>query len=231
MDTKNLLLEKLKESDLIDENSLSARNEFFISTQDWKISEETAFFAQLVDLFAADPALPIDQLRTFPSTVILDYLVKTHRYYLNKRLPEIEQQLTQLSSSPGELSETLASVFSWLQKNMEKHFRIEEKSLFPYIEALEKVKNNENRLIDLKETYKDFTVQRFIETHHDEVENKISEIKKYIVRSLSTMEELFPYRILLLKLDQLEKDLRLHAQVEDDVLVPMALEWEKELNK
>ena len=112
---------------------------------------------------------------------------------------------------------------------MEKHFRIEEKSLFPYIETLEKVRNKELSSAELRVAFKDFSIQRFMESHHDEVENKLSEIKKYIVRSLSTMEQLFPYRVLLLRLDELEKDLRLHAQVEDDVLVPMALAWEKEL--
>lgn len=225
---KNTLIEKLKEAEFFNNHESNRWENAFNNPSDWKLSEETAFFAQLVSLFAADPELPISQLKTFPSTVIIDYLTKSHVIYLNKRLPEIEQHLTQLSSLPGELSETLASVFSWLQKNMEKHFRIEEQSLFPYIEDLYKVKNNQLSVDELKTKYKDFSVNRFIETHHDEVENKLSEIKKYIVRSLSTMEQLFPYRVLLQKLDDLEKDLRLHAQVEDEILVPMALEWEKQ---
>src|SRR4029079_6181204 len=105
-----------------------------------------------------DPELPIEQLKTFPNAVILDYLIKTHRYYLNKKLPEIEQQLSQLATLPGDLPETLASVFSWLQKNMEKHFRIEEQSLFPYIEDLEKVRNKEMGLSDLRNKYREFSI-------------------------------------------------------------------------
>ncbi len=226
---KNNLVERFNENDLILGNNLDQWQEYCTNPADWKASEEATFFAQLVNLFAEDPLLPIDQLKTFPSSVILSYLTKMHRYYLNKRLPEIEQQLVQLSSTPGELPETLASVFSWLQKNMEKHFRIEEQSLFPYIKELEKVRNGKENFSSLRMKYKDFSVQRFIESHHDEVENKLSEIKKYIVRSLSSMDQLFPYRILLLRLDELEKNLRLHAQIEDEVLVPMALIWEKEL--
>lgn len=229
MVNKSLLIDKLKESDPQLSSTIERWNETYGLQGDWKISEETAFFAQILDMFSDDPELPVEQLRSFPCHVIVDYLTKTHRYYLNKRLPEIEQQLTQLSTLPGELSTTLASVLSWLQKNMEKHFRVEEQSLFPYIETLEKAKNKEISMEKIKATFKDFTVQRFIETHHDEVENKLAEIKKYIVRCLSTMDELFPYKVLLLKLDALEKDLRLHARVEDEVLVPMALDWEKEI--
>jgi regulator of cell morphogenesis and NO signaling len=226
MINKRLLIEKLLEEEPILNHTM---NRWYQSndTED-TIRKETIFFAQILDLFYTDPELPVEQLSSFPASVILDYLIRTHRYYLSKLLPEIEQQLTQLSSLPGEQPLVLASVFSWLQKNMEKHFRIEEQSLFPYITDLEKVHCNEMIPEVFYATYRDFSVQRFIETHDDDVENKLEEIKKYIVRSLSTMEELFPYRILLLRLDELEKDLRLHARIEDEVLVPMALRWEKE---
>jgi len=209
--------EKLKEAELFNQFTSDKNN----------TDEKTALFAQIILLFAEEKELPTEQLKTFPAAAIIDYLKKSHVTYLNKKLPEIELQLIQLSNLPGELTETLASVFSWLQKNMEKHFRVEEKSLFPYIEDLEKTKTSLLTTEDLKAKYKDFSIQYFIDSHHDDVENKLEEIKKYIVHSLKSMEELFPYRILLQKLDDLEKDLRLHAKVEDEILVPLALEWEK----
>jgi regulator of cell morphogenesis and NO signaling len=228
MMNRKILIEKLKDSNPFSSNTIDR----WLKHEESKgeISDETIFFAHALDLFCTDPELPIGQLKSFPSSVILDYLTRTHNYYLNKRLPEVEQILMQLSSTPSEVFTTLTSVFGWMQKNMEKHFRIEERSLFPYIVAMGEVRNNERTREELIVEFKDFTVQGFIENHEDDVENKISEIKRYIIGSTNhCVEKLFPYRVLLLKLEQLEQDLRVHARIEDEVLVPLALKWEKEI--
>jgi regulator of cell morphogenesis and NO signaling len=231
MTHQKYLIERLKEASMLS----SCMPEYAEESRQLELGAplyaETHFFAQILSLFSNESEWPVEQLRTFPAPVMVDYLTSTHRSYLNKRLPEIEQLLEQLAAEPGELSATLAGVFSWLRKNMEKHFRIEEQSLFPYVELLDKIRKGSEEVQELQKAFRDFSVQRFIENHQDEVENKLSEIKKYIVCSLSDMEALLPYRILLLKLDLLEKDLRIHARVEDEVLVPLALSWEKTLGR
>lgn len=189
--------------------------------------EELSFFSEIIKLFSAEQDLPLEQLKSFPAKVILTYLTNSHRYYLSKRLPEIEQTLEQLIAQNLPVPDYLNSVFAWVRQNMEKHFRVEEQSLFPYIELLEKIQLNTIDPQRLKELYKNFSIERFIASHDDEIENQLSEVKKQIVRSFSSVEALFPYRVLIHKLDLLEKDLRLHARVEDEVLVPKALEWEK----
>jgi len=191
--------------------------------------EEIAFFSELLRIFSAEQDLPLEQLKSFPAKVILTYLTNSHRYYLNKRLPEIEQTLEQLTVQDLPVPEYLNAVFAWVRQNMEKHFRIEEQSLFPYIEVLEKIQLNQVSPESIHIHFKDFSIERFIASHDDEIENQLSEVKKQIVRSFSSVEELFPYRVLIHKLDVLEKDLRLHARVEDEVLIPKALEWEKNL--
>ncbi len=189
--------------------------------------EELSFFSEIVRIFSTEQDLPLEQLKSFPAKVILTYLTNSHRYYLSKRLPEIEQTLEQLTAQNIHIPNYLNGFFAWVRQNMEKHFRIEEQSLFPYIELLEKIQLHTIEPHYLKELYKGFSVERFIASHDDEIENQLSEVKKQIVRSFGSVEELFPYRVLIHKLDLLEKDLRLHARVEDEVLVPKALEWEK----
>lgn len=189
-------------------------------------SEELAFFSEVVTIFSREAELPIEQLSAFPATVILRYLTNSHRYYLGKRVPEIEQLLSQLSAQNLNVPAHLVSFFSWMRQNMEKHFRIEEQSLFPYIEAFERLSKGENAA-DIRSKFKEFSIQRFTDTHSDEIEDQLSEVKKQIIRSFVSLEALFPYRVLIQKLDLFEKDLRLHARVEDEVLVPKALEWEK----
>jgi regulator of cell morphogenesis and NO signaling len=88
--------------------------------------------------------------------------------------------------------------------------------LFPYIKAL-------YHRLDIRS---DFSIKHFIEHHSDTVELQISEVKKHIVRAQQSAYEIFPFRVLLKQLDEFEKDLRIHAKIEDEVLIPKALELE-----
>jgi iron-sulfur cluster repair protein YtfE (RIC family) len=51
-------------------------------------------------------------------------------------------------------------------------------------------------------------------------------LKKHIVRAQQSAYEIFPFKVLLKQLDEFEKDLRIHAKIEDEVLIPKALELE-----
>jgi regulator of cell morphogenesis and NO signaling len=191
--------------------------------------EELAFFQELVTIFSSDKELPIEQLKSFSIKTILQYLRVTHNYYLNKQLPELELAIDQLSHQEVEVPEYLVKFMAWVRSNMEKHFRIEEQSLFPYVEMLEDVVNAQGDIKAFKTKFKDFTVERFEATHDDTLENQLDEVKKQIVKSFASFEKILPYRILIQKMDALEKDLRLHARIEDEVLVPKAQDWEKQL--
>jgi len=213
-----LVDENLQVSDLINRIKMGGYKE-----------EELSFFTELLSVFDREEELPVEQLKAFSASVILAYLENSHRYYMGKKMPEIELTLAQLSNNSTQVPEYLLHFFVWMRQNMEKHFRIEEKSLFPYIELLEKVSTQKEDKSVLKNRFKEFNIQRFVDSHSDEVENQLSEVKKQIIRSCSSVEELLPYRILIHKLDLFEKDLRFHARIEDEILVPKAIEWEKQL--
>lgn len=179
---------------------------------------DTDFFLQLIGIFQSSDNLPFLQLKSFPIPVILDYLEKTHRYYLNTKLLEIEQSIQNLYSRIPENEQLpyLAAFFDWVQKNLTFHIQMEEQQLFPYIKSLLQTKKRKG----------DFGIRSFMDHHSDMVELQISEVKKHIVRAQQTATELFPFRILLQQLDDFEKDLRIHAQIEEEVLIPLALELE-----
>jgi regulator of cell morphogenesis and NO signaling len=183
-----------------------------------KAGVDCDFFIQVINLFGSESELPIEQLKSFPIPVILDYLEKTHRYYLNKKLLEIEQSITnlQLQSPENQLLPFLHSFYNWVKDNLIFHIKMEEEQLFPYIKAL-------YHRLDIRS---DFSIKHFIEHHSDTVELQISEVKKHIVRAQQSAYEIFPFRVLLKQLDEFEKDLRIHAKIEDEVLIPKALELE-----
>lgn len=176
------------------------------------------FFLQLITIFQSEHELPIEQLKSFPIPIILDYLEKTHRYYLGVKLPEIEQSIQNLHARipENEVLPYLVSFFDWVQKNLAFHIQMEEQQLFPYIKLL----------LQEGEASSDFSILSFMDHHSDTVELQISEVKKHIVRAQQTATEIFPFRVLLKQLDNFEKDLRIHARIEEEVLLPLALALE-----
>jgi regulator of cell morphogenesis and NO signaling len=176
------------------------------------------FFDRLVTVFASEEELPIDQLKRFPIPVILAYLEKTHAAYLTIKLMEMEQSILNLHERIPEnaLLPFLVSFFAWVQENLLFHIKMEEEQLFPYIRSLSAgIPENTS-----------FSIQSFLEHHTDTIELQLKEVKKHIVRAQLLTTELFPFRLLLAQLDEFERDLRKHARIEDEVLVPLALELE-----
>jgi len=180
---------------------------------------EPEFFIQLISLFQSETDLPIEQLKSFPIAVILDYLEKTHRYYFGVKLLEIEQSILNLHwrIPENELLPYLVSFFDWVRNNLVFHIQMEEEQLFPYIKEL----------CSGLAPSSNFGILSFIENHKDTIELQISEVKKHIVRAQQSVTEIFPFCLLLKQLDEFEKDLRIHARIEDEVLIPLAVELEQ----
>lgn len=180
------------------------------------------FFLELVNMFAGSDYFPTEQLSTFPVPLIIDYLKKTHIYYLQTRLPEMEQMIDHLDKNfPGSISQLLRGFFSRFQREMYGHILKEESELFPYLLQLDKG--------EVKTKGK--AIENHLSSHDHEVEDELLEMKKKIVEEHKDAEQLLPFRLLLNQMDLFENDLRVHAKVEDDILVPLGLKMEIELEE
>ena len=75
-----------------------------------------------------------------------------------------------------------------------------------------------------------YNIGMFTRRHDHEVEGKLAELKNIILRYYSTS---VPYRMydVLVDLYNCEDDLKQHAQVEDNILVPLISELESRLRK
>lgn len=187
------------------------------------------FFIEILNIFNNTNYFPKLQLGSFPIPIIIDYLKKTHKYYLNKRLLEIEQSIT-LSYSNEAVREFLQKFFLQMKIDLVEHIRHEEGTLFPYINNLYKSFSKGEKL-NLNDKFKDFSIASFEASHSDDVENNILEVKKFIIQSSPSVVDLSPYRVLLNQLDSFENELRIHALVEDEILIPKAKVLEQEILK
>lgn len=180
------------------------------------------FLLALLEVFEDHRLFHPENFDRFQLAVIIDYLQKTHAYYLAKKLPEIEQSiylLMEAYESGHPLLKLLKKFYHEYESHLRRHIEMEERELLPHILLLEKSEATNNSHI----------VQHFIEQHHD-TEKDLGEIRKTILHYSPPLHNQTLYRILLSQIEILEKDLAIHALMEDAVLLPRALKMEKRIN-
>lgn len=165
-----------------------------------------------------------EQLSQLPLKVILHYLKKTHQSFLSKYLPEMEQNFVHLLNHHDQadrLPILLCSLFMSYKQQLTAHIEMEENKLFPYIQTL----------IDAQEkevSYKllgQYSVSQFIEDHTD-VESQFARVRQLIVDHSPKQNRPFPYCLFLTQLKEFEMNLRRHAWLEDEVLIPKVMQME-----
>lgn len=190
------------------------------------------FFLEIVNTFHDPSYFPLRHLRSFAPGMLIDYLQKTHLYYLRIKLPEIAQYIRQLTSNtdvdPNHVL-LLQDFFKSYESELTAHINREEQRVYPYIRTLEKALQTGAVKADCAAS-EAYTIHHY-EEEHDDVESKLFDLKNIIIKYLPSPVESRLFNIILHELFELEKDLNNHAHIEDLILVPMVEKMEKELIK
>lgn len=197
-----------------------------------RINIDQQFIYALLQLFENEKSFCEKDFRKFTLEVIIDYIKKTHTFYLTKKLAEIDQSIQILLkdySYNHPLLHILNNFFSQYKTDLTEHINEEERQLLPYIKFLLKCNKEEMDVAEYFILTKNYCLHTFIETHHD-TEESLSKVKEAIILYRPPTTNQTPYRILLSQLESLEKDLSVHALIEDHVLIPRAIQLERELN-
>lgn len=185
------------------------------------------FLLTLLDVFEDQSSFNAKAFNRFSLHVIVDYLRKTHTYYLSKKLLEIEQSIHLLVTAYPRAHPMLLllnTFYSDYKSHLINHIEMEERELLPYIIKLEQgAKTNEKLLAPPT-----LTVEQFIHHHHD-TEKDLEGVRIAILNYSPPEGNQTLYRILLSQLQVFEKDMAIHALIEDEVLLPRALALEKQL--
>jgi regulator of cell morphogenesis and NO signaling len=201
------------------------------STRPPSPGEQTEFVGALLRVFE-EKVFNARDFDAFPVDLVTDYIQRTHIYYLEKKLPEIEQSILLLSGhydSHHPILSALRNFFLCYVKDLSEHIQAEETLLLPYINALQEAGRNTpgfSRFLILREKY---SVDRFLNDHHD-TEDELKDIRQTIRLYEPPMTNESLYRILLTQLQVFEQDLCVHAQIEEEVLIPKAKKMEQDLN-
>lgn len=180
------------------------------------------FFLTILNAFHDPQYFPKKHLQSFPASMLVDYLRKAHHYYLNDKIPEIESLINQMTENEQMNKETyllMKNFFNEYEKEFSSHTDREENQVYPYIIALEEAIQNasvDEAILKRMDTY---SINDY-ESEHDNVEDKLFDLKNIIIKYLPVSKnDKLSFQILR-ELFALEKDLNEHARIEDMILVP-----------
>ena len=105
---------------------------------------------------------------------------------------------------------------------------MEENFLFPHINFLQTAQKSYCS-IEVRRKLKNFSATKFTADHNDDSEKQLSELFDVLDYLFPNTHFLSPVSVLKQQLRCFEKDLHIHALVEDEVLMPKVLALENAL--
>jgi regulator of cell morphogenesis and NO signaling len=187
---------------------------------------DTNFFLAIINTFHNEDYFPEKQLLSFSPVLIVSYLKKTHRYYLDYNIPALEQLLDLfLSGYRGDVKDLkiIRTFYSKYKQELTAHIRHEEEQVFPYVLAVVKASESAS---DLDNGFEIYSIKNF-EKEHSNVDEKLFDLKNIIIKYMNPVYDDNHCNSFLFSLCELEKDLKDHARIEDKILVSKVLELER----
>jgi regulator of cell morphogenesis and NO signaling len=188
------------------------------------------FFLEIVNSFNDTSYFPQVRLQAFPLKLITEYINRSHEYYLDHKVPEIEQLIEKLLfKSEHKKDYALVDKFYKEYKNeLIAHIKREEDEIIPYVLMLEEAFSGKRVNEEIKRRIKQNSINTYADDH-DNVEDKLYDLKNLLIKYLPPPKDYTISNSLLFELFRLERDLNDHARIEDKVLVPKVQQLEEEI--
>ena len=188
----------------------------------------TQIEAELSALIQSSP-LDYSDINSMKMNELTHHIVTVHHVYTKKMLPMIARHLDTVVKVHGVNHPTLFDIrknFIFLREELEPHLEKEEKSIFPYIDAL--AKNIPLPSVDFHKLSQPITL---LEQEHENAGRIFDDINELSKRYRPPVDACNTYRLVLRELQELEQDLHLHIAQENYLLFPKAIKREqKRLN-
>lgn len=147
---------------------------------------------------------------------LMQYLKASHVYYLDFELPYIRRALVDALDKNDNLARLILKLFDEYAHSIRKHMQYEEKTVFPYVEELAKGNASPN-----------YDIETFSK-HHTQIDQKLSELKNIIIKYLPS-DGLRNNQLTaaLYEIYNCEQWLKEHADVEDEIFIPVIRSLER----
>ena len=147
---------------------------------------------------------------------LVPYLEKSHKYYVDKRLPHIERHLDAIAQKLSErIGKVFISFFKEYKQEVVTHFLHEEKEVFPHIAALMAGKRDTT-----------YSISEFLQTHSD-IEGKLDDLLNIVFKYLPPQVDDENVLDVVYDILSLSEDLKKHTFIEEKIMVPLVRHLEK----
>lgn len=151
---------------------------------------------------------------------LVPYLEKSHKYYVDKRLPHIELHLDAIAQKlGGRIGQVFISFFNEYKQDVEEHFKHEESKVFPHIRALMAGERDT--------TYK---IADFLHSHSD-IEGKLNDLLNIVFKYIPPQVDDDNVLDVVYDILRLSEDLKKHTFIEEKIMVPLVKHLENAILK
>ena len=189
------------------------------------------FFLAIINTFTHEEYFPEKKLQTFNVLMIVDYLQKTHTYYIENQIPFIERLLSSLlrkGAVDAKKLKLIKKFFLEYKKELFTHLEREEQITFPYVRKVYHMFHTPNPSLREKRTLSKYSMHVYEEEHND-VEEKLYDLKNILIKYVHGNSLGISYQEVIFELFRLEKDILDHTRIENNILLPLVSKMEDSL--
>ena len=182
---------------------------------------DTGFFLLICNVYTFNNFVPrTAAILGTDMTGLVPYLERSHRYYVDKRLPHIECHLDAIAHKlGGRIGLVFISFFNEYKQEVEAHFAHEERDVFPHIRALMAGEQDAT-----------YSIGEFLHTHSD-IEGKLDDLLNIVFKYLPPQVDDDNVLDVVYDILRLSEDLKKHTFIEEKIMVPLVQHLEKAILK
>lgn len=169
------------------------------------------------------------QLQSLPVALMVEYLKHAHYIFVKKRMPYVAQLIDSLGEVDfryKSLSDDLKSIFPLFVEDFIEHIYEEEDTFFSYVNQLSRFLKDDVPSSEVFYLMEKYSVKEFA-LDHEVHDNEMDGFRKITNNYQYCDEADLQIKVLYSELERLEKDLILHAKIENEILFPKALQLER----
>jgi regulator of cell morphogenesis and NO signaling len=240
-----IALKSRRIGELVDQDKIRAHVLFYFGIRFYEFSEQT--LEQVckqkglsVDVVVRELESPSENFQeadlpliNYPIDLIIEYLKHTHFLFIKHKLPYIGKLVESFKANHTEydlVERDLKTVFPLFLEDFIHHIYEEEDTLFKYIRILERAQRGHFNPSVLYQLMEKHSLQKCALEHeaHDE---EMQGIRKIARDYYLSPDAPLHVKVIYNELIQFEKSLKVHAQVENEILFPKALALESDVKK
>ena len=170
-----------------------------------------------------------EELYLNPIEVLVAYLKKKHYFFVRQELPFLSNLISGITPEPDyqALMADLRIMFPLFVDDFIHHIHEEESRLFKRIEMLQDIEEDRFSLKDALTILERDPIQLLAEVHEIH-EDEMNGIRRLTLEYTLPIDAPLTMKVLYHELQNFERELIIHAQIEDELLFPKAVELERE---